>query len=111
MAVGSWKFYHTIGEYRFACDWVGNQISKALIFSPSQYDKVVQVITEGTSRRVHGRILRRRRRKAEMLKAIGIHLAVAGECFILGYTDPGPTATGGTSGISHQLKRNGDEGN
>lgn len=87
----AWKYYRTIGEFRFACDWVGSMLSKAKLYA-------VQVnedgdLAESKDPRVIGameRLFVDADGRSEMLRQLGIHFTVAGSCWILGYDDPDP---------------------
>lgn len=90
-----WKYYNTIGEYRYACDWVGNQLSKALIFASQTVDGKVVRVAQGTAFDVINELFGDADGRAEMFRLIGIHMTVAGECHIVGYEDPDPMGDGG----------------
>ena len=90
-----WKYYNTIGEYRYACDWVGNQLSKALIYASQTVDGRVVRVAEGDAFDVIDNLFGDADGRAEMFRLIGIHITVAGECHIVGYQDPDPLGDGG----------------
>lgn len=81
----AWNFYRTIGEYRFACDWVGAMLSKATLHATVEEDGKPRNLTEGPAvEYLHG-LFGDSDGRAEMLRLIGIHMTVAGECWIVGY--------------------------
>ena len=43
----AWRFYRIIGEFRYSCDWVGGQLSKALIHATVYRDGRVQQVESG----------------------------------------------------------------
>lgn len=90
-----WRFYQTIGEFRYACDWVGNQLSKALIFAAQTVDGKQVRVTSGNAFEVIENLFGDADGRAEMFRLIGIHITVAGECHIIGYEDPDPMGDGG----------------
>ena len=86
----AWYFYDTIGEFRYACDWIGAILSRAqlrvmkinadgtktLVVSGPAYDYMVALFDgpEGQS---------------EMLKQVGIHFSVSGECYLVAFEEDG----------------------
>lgn len=83
----AWRFYNLIGELRFASSYVGSACSRVRLYvahvdelgrigAEVEDDDEVQAIADtlfgGTAA------------KSEQLRAIGISLTVAGECFIVG---------------------------
>ena len=79
----AWGFYDTVGEYRYACDWVGNMISKATLFVAKDGVRV-----EGSSPGVDYMysLFGGPESQGQMLREIGIHLTVAGENYVIGVT-------------------------
>ena len=75
-----WDFYDTIGEYRYAVDWVGNLLSRATLYvtkdgkrtEESSVTEVAQALFGGPDG------------QAEMLRSLGIHYTVAGEAYVIG---------------------------
>lgn len=83
-----WGHYRAIGEYHFAINWLGSMLSRARLFA-AKYDE------NGHPKRVDGAAAEWMRAffkgpegQAEMLKQVGIHLGVAGECYLIAYEDP-----------------------
>ena len=79
----AWSFYDTVGEYRYACDWVGNMISKATLFVAKDGVRV-----EGSSPGVDYMysLFGGPESQGQILREIGIHLTVAGENYVIGVT-------------------------
>lgn len=83
----AWAFYDKIGELRYAANWVGNVLSRARLFAakrtplglplPSKSGPAVDVLAE---------LFGGADGQAQMLKAIGIHFFIAGECYLVGRT-------------------------
>ena len=87
----AWDMYHAVGEFRFACDWKGAMLSKAILFaSQRQADGTYKRITTGPIADVMNLLFGDDDGRAEMLRQIGIHLSVTGDLFIVGYANPDP---------------------
>jgi hypothetical protein len=78
----AWEFYDTIGEYRYACDWVGNVISKATLHLTLE-GKAVEGDQAGDY--VYS-LFGGPDAQGQMLREIGVHLTVAGELVVVGVT-------------------------
>lgn len=84
----AWLWYDTIGEYRYACAWVGNLLSRALLFvtengKPTTNDDAMQAMDS---------LFGGHDGQREMLRQLGIQFTVAGEAYIVGEDggeDPG----------------------
>lgn len=85
-----WDFYHTIGEFRFACDWVGATLSKAIMFAKLNTKDGPEKITEGAAADAIDELFRDEEDRAEMLRLIGIHFTAAGECYLVAYDSDDP---------------------
>lgn len=69
--------HHAIcGEARFAANFFGNAVSKAVLSSPEEQETLDNLFNGINGQR-------------EMLKAIGVHLTIAGECYLVGRTVEG----------------------
>lgn len=80
----AWRMFDTVGEYHSACTWVSNMISKAKI--TLLYDG--QLVKPGDPK--HEAALRALdalyggpEEQAEMLRLFGLHLSVAGDCYLV----------------------------
>lgn len=85
----AWHLYRSIGEFRYACDWVGSMLSKALL-QAVQFDTnggQPKVLSTGPAAEAVAALFGNPDRRAEMLRLIGIHFTVAGECFLYAYDD------------------------
>jgi hypothetical protein len=84
----AWLWYDTIGEYRYACSWVGNLLSRAKLF-----------VKEGGAATTNSDAIEAMRAlfggeegQREMLRQLGIQFTVAGEGYLIGEdggNDPG----------------------
>jgi hypothetical protein len=97
-----WDFYDEVGEFRYAVDWVGNLLSRAILHvtengAPSTNSVAVEAMAalfggpEGQS---------------EMLRSLGIHYTVAGEAYVVG-VDQGD-ADGWYVVASTEIRRSGE---
>lgn len=82
----AWNMYDVVGEYRYACDWVGGMLSKAVLFATHAANGTVTKQTSGTAFEALDALFGDDDGRAEMLRLIGIHLSVTGDCWIVGYT-------------------------
>lgn len=81
----AWEFYRTIGEYRYACDWVGGMLSKAVLFALERGAEGVQRSNNPKAIMSLERLFNNEDDRAEMLRLVGIHFTVAGECYLIAY--------------------------
>ena len=91
----AWLHYRNIGEFRYACDWIGAQLSKALISGTREVNGVTEAVTSGSVSDILSALFGNADGRAEMFRLIGIHMSVTGECWIVGYPDPDPFGDGG----------------
>ena len=84
----AWRMYHLIGEFRYSCDWVGGMLSKALLQATYEDKGTVKQVTEGPAFDYVDSLFGDSDGKTEMLRLIGIHMTVAGECYIIGHENP-----------------------
>lgn len=86
----AWHFYDTVGEYRFACNWVGNLLSRAKLFATKDDGDGPRRVPSGEmADTLVDRLFDNEAGRAQMLRKMGIHYTVAGECYILGYEKKG----------------------
>jgi len=88
-----WRLYDIVPEFAFSARWVGNCCSQVRIYV-AEVDKLGRVQAETTKPKINAladRVLGGPAQKAEALRAMGINLTVAGECFILGKTTKSQT--------------------
>jgi len=82
----AWNMYDIVGEYRYACDWVGGMLSKAILFATRAANGTYTKQTSGTAYEALDALFGDDDGRAEMLRLIGIHLTVTGDCWLVGYT-------------------------
>lgn len=84
-----WKMYRAVGEFRYACDWVGSMLSKALIFATEYKDgKVTRLPANHVAQQTVEGLFNGPDGRTEMFRMFGIHFSVAGECWSISYPDP-----------------------
>lgn len=86
----AYNMYDEIGEFRYACDWVGSMMSKAILVATQKVNGVVTPLTQGTAADLVEQLFNDDDGKAEMLRLIGVHMTIAGECFLVGYDNKDP---------------------
>lgn len=91
----AWEHYRRIGEFRYACDWIGAQLSKAIISATVEIDGVSVAVDTPAVVDIISSLFNNADGRAEMFRLIGIHMSVTGECWIVGYPDPDPFGDGG----------------
>lgn len=85
----AWYFYDTVGEFRYACDWVGSMLAKATLHAATEHQDGPKRIESGPPAQVVSELYGGPEGQAEMLRQIGIHFTVAGECYLLGWAEDG----------------------
>lgn len=85
----AWIFYDTIGEFRYAVDWVAGMIAKAEIMLTRGGEPVTDGDEAVTRVKWLADLFGSRQVRTEMLRNIGVHLTVAGECYLVGTTRGG----------------------
>lgn len=82
----AWHFYDVVGEYRFACNWVGNLLSRAKLYATiDEGDGPKQVAPDSQADILLDALFDNEQGRAQMLRKMGVHYTVAGECHVLGY--------------------------
>lgn len=76
----AWNFYDTIGEYRYACNWVGNLLSRAIL----QVWKDGEIVTDGPAVEALKSFFGGVEGHREFLRQSGTHLTVPGDYYIVG---------------------------
>lgn len=77
----AWKYYDTVGELRFVANWVGNVMSRAELFPAELRQGEDKRLNSGPAADALHAYFDGEAGQAEMLRATGIHLTVAGECY------------------------------
>lgn len=92
----AWRFYDIIGELRFAANWMGNVLSRARL-TASKRDAQGNITANSSPKAIAAMaaLFAGSEGQAAMLSALGLHLTVAGEAYIVGRTLPAEPLTGG----------------
>lgn len=91
-----YRHYRICGEARFAANFYGNALSRATLGVGTRGTSGVKWATDGQGKALLDQLFNGRYGQAQMLKSIGVHLAIAGECYLVGrsvkgteYAEPG----------------------
>lgn len=76
----AWEYFDTIGEYRYAVTWVGNLLSRARLEVWEDGKPTTNPVALEALQSLFGGEEGQR----EMLRQLGTHLTVPGDCYILG---------------------------
>lgn len=81
----AWRFYDTIGEYRYTIDWLGAMVGKTRLYAGHINEEgVVEELTDGPIFEYVEDLFGGPAAKAETMRQLGIHFSVAGEATIIG---------------------------
>jgi hypothetical protein len=84
----AWRMYHIIGEFRYACDFIGSMLSKAELFASVKKAGKRRPVKTGPAVEIMESLFVDDDGRAEMLRQIGIHMSVAGELYVVSYPNP-----------------------
>jgi hypothetical protein len=85
----AWDFYDTCGELRYAANWMGNSLSRATIYAADVDDNGQPTGTPTTNPRALAAahdLLGGPSNQAQILQQVGVHLTIAGDCYVIGET-------------------------
>lgn len=91
----AWDHYRNLGEFRYACDWIGGMLSKAIIYATVETLDGVQKVADGNVLEYISGFFSNADERAEMFRLLGIHMSVTGDAYIVGYPDPDEFGDGG----------------
>lgn len=80
------RHYNICGEYRYAVDFVGNLLSRAVLYVSQSTTTGQTKVTTGVPKDYLDALFNGEH--PDMLQQIGVHLTIAGECYLVGYEDP-----------------------
>ena len=81
----AWHFFDVVGEYRFACEWVGSQLSRAILFATYDDGSGPKRVKEGDDADVAlDTFFGGQDGQRQMLADCGIQYTVAGEFYFVG---------------------------
>jgi hypothetical protein len=85
----AWDFYDTCGELRYAANWMGNSLSQATIYpadiGPDGQPTAKPTTNPAALAAAHD-LLGGPGNAAQILAQVGVHLTVAGDCYLIGET-------------------------
>lgn len=87
----AWDYYDAIGELRYSANWLGNALSRATLYiarSPEPGGQPERVEDDDEANEALVALAGGSAGQSEMLKAFGIHLTIAGDCYLVGFNDP-----------------------
>lgn len=76
----AWNFYDSIGEFRYACNWVGNVLSRVTLGVHQNGKETTNAEAVSALEALFGG----KDGQREMLRQLGIHFTVAGDSYIIG---------------------------
>lgn len=79
----AWYYYDRIGELRYAANWVASVLSRATLYAATRDGRSYVESKDATATQVIDEFFGGSIGQAQALSRIGIHLFVAGECFIV----------------------------
>lgn len=85
----AWQFYDECGELRYGANWFGNSLSRASIYAADvgEDGKPSGQPTENpTALAAAYDLLGGPTTQAQILQQVGIHLTIAGDCYVIGET-------------------------
>lgn len=86
----AYRHYAICGEARYAANYVGNSLSRARLFTGElTAGKMVEAAADAQSSTILSQLFGGADAQPAMLKAVGIHLTVAGECYLVGRSPTG----------------------
>jgi hypothetical protein len=83
----AWQFYDTIGEYRYGVDWKASMLSRATLYLAKDDERAVE--DDSMAQAYLGAFFGGEQVVGQMLREVGTHLEVAGECYVVGVTRDG----------------------
>jgi hypothetical protein len=85
----AWDFYDTCGELRYAANWMGNSLSRASIY-PADIGEdgqpTAKPTTDPAALAAAHDLLGGPSNAAQILAQVGVHLMIAGDCYVIGET-------------------------
>jgi hypothetical protein len=80
-----WDYYDVIGEYRYGADWVGSMLSRVTLYAAQDGSRT----QEGSAADYVEALFGGPDQQPQLLRETGIHLTVAGEEYLIGWTAKG----------------------
>lgn len=83
----AWDAYETVGELRYPADWIGNVMSGARLHAARAEGNSLVPVESGPAADAMAALYAGPQGQAEMLQNFGVHLVVAGECYLTSIND------------------------
>lgn len=86
----AWDYYDAIGELRYSANWLGNALSRASLYiarSPEPGGAPERINDDDAANEALHALAGGAAGQSEMLKAFGVHLTIAGDCYLVGFDD------------------------
>jgi hypothetical protein len=80
----AWRFYDEVGEFRYASNWVGQVLSRAELHAAEKTRDGLRKVKSGPAANAMNALFEGSQGQPAMLAALGLHLTVAGECYLVG---------------------------
>lgn len=80
----AWRHFDGCGELRYACSWIGNVLSRVTLHAATREGRDLAQQTEGPAFEAVGELFSGKEGQSQMLSSVGVHLTVAGECYLVG---------------------------
>jgi hypothetical protein len=100
----AWNWYDTIGEYRYACSWVGNLLSRATLHVAEDHGTTTNEDAIAAMNSLFGGEDGQR----EMLRQLGVQFTVAGEAYLIGEDGGNDPADKWWVAAATEVSKNGD---
>lgn len=83
----TWRFYNTVGEFRAACNWVGNVLSRASLYVTYDDGSGPKRVEEGSIGDLAlDEFFNGRRGQTQMLHDLGVFYSAPGEAYLAGWS-------------------------
>lgn len=80
----AWRHFDICGELRYACMWIGNVLSRTTLHPAKRSGNDLTPVTSGAPFTAMEELFSGKEGQSQMLSAVGLHLTVAGECYLVG---------------------------
>lgn len=104
----SWEFYDSVGELRFGANWVGNALSRVVLFATTDTAQGAKDLTSGPAYDAVEALFGNATGRSQMLNTYGIHLSVPGESYVIAIPQSGDTPDEWMIVSTDEIRRLGD---
>lgn len=83
-----WRYYNTVGEFRAACNWVGNVLSRATLYATYDDGSGPKPVEEGTpAYKALDELFGGRQGQTQMLHDLGVFYSAPGEAHLVAWPE------------------------